>query len=247
MPAALIRDPGLNDAQRRPSSTTAGRCSSSPARAPARPTRSRIASPISCWGRRSPAHHARHLLAPRGGRAEPARRAAAAARSRPRGRRRRDAGLRRHVPRHRRAAVARIRRAPRARRQLHHPRPRGQRRSDGADPPRRRPVRQPDAFPDQGDLPRHLFARRQRARDAGRDARQAFPLGRARTRRRCARCSRPTSRPSRRKACSITTTCCSISPRRSPSRRWRRRSPAASTICWSTNTRTPTRCRPRSR
>ena len=52
--------------------------------------------------------------------------------------------------------------------------------------------------------------------------------------------------PSSASACSITTTCCSISPRCSASRRSPRRSRRASTICWSTNTRTPTACRPRS-
>ena len=49
----------------------------------------------------------------------------AAARSRAGGRRRGDAGLRRYVPRHRRAAPARIRRADRPRREFHHPRSRG--------------------------------------------------------------------------------------------------------------------------
>ena len=102
------------------------------------------------------------------------------------------------------------------------------------------------ALPDQGDLSGDLFARRQRAESRSpRRSAATFP-GRRRTRRRCAACSRPTSRPSSASACSITTTCCSISPRCSASRRSPRRSRRASTICWSTNTRTPTACRPRS-
>ena len=75
--------------------------------------------------RRSEAHHARHLLAPRGGGAGPAGRAAARPASCARGRRRGDAGLRRHVPRHRRTAPARICAPARPRSAVHHPRPRG--------------------------------------------------------------------------------------------------------------------------
>ena len=56
--------------------------------------------------------------------------------------------------------------------------------------------RRPERFPDQGDLPGHLFARRQRARAASDDAGAGVSPGPPRTRRRCAGCSPPMSRPS---------------------------------------------------
>jgi hypothetical protein len=68
------------------------------------------------------------------------------------------------------------------------------------------------------------------------------PSGRPNSR----RCSAATSRPSRRRTCSTTTTCCCSGPRWSASPRWRGESARASTTCWSTSTRTPTCCRPRS-
>ena len=61
-----------------------------------------------------------------------------------------------------------------------------------------------------------------------------------------ATCSPPMSRPSRRRTSSITTTSCSTGPRCWRSRRSPPTSAAASTMCWSTSTRTPTGCRPRS-
>ena len=70
-----------------------------------------------------------------------------------------------------------------------------------------------DALSDQGDVPRHLFARRQqpRARSPRRSADTS--RGAPASRRRCAACSHPTSRPSSARACSITTISCSISRR----------------------------------
>ena len=101
--------------------------------------------------------------------------------------------------------------------------------------------------PDQGDLPFDLFARRQFARAAGETLAQALSLGGGARGGVARRCSPPMSRRSSARRCSITTTCCSISRRCSPSRKSPPRSRAASTICWSTNIRTPTGCRPRSR
>ena len=167
--------------------------------------------------RRSEAHHARDLFAPRRGRARPAGRAAARAPPCAGSRGRRRARLFRHVPRHRRAALARIRAAPRPRSAIHHPRPRGFGRPHELGAARGGAQRDEGALPDQGDLPRHLFARRQRPRRARRDARQMVPLGRGARRRACAPCSALTSRRSSARTCSITTTSCSISPRCWPS------------------------------
>ena len=126
----------------------------------------------------------------------------------------RRAGLGRHVSRHRRAAAARICRADRARPGLHDPRPRGFRRPDEPGPPRAGLLEDREPFPDQGHLPRDLFALRQR-----RDCRSSEVLaGLVSLVRRlggasCRRCSRPMSRPSRRRTCSITTICCSTGRR----------------------------------
>ena len=202
--------------------------------------------PSRAFRRRPQAHHVGDFLAPRRGRAQPPRPAHPRPPPRPRGRRGGDAELQRHLPFDRRAAAARIRAAHRPRSRLHHPRPRGFGRPDGALPPRGRPVAEGRALPDQGDLPGDLFARRQRANPARGGARPALSLGGGARSGVARPVRRPMSRPSSASACSITTTCCSISPRCSPSRRWRPRSRRASTICWSTNTRTPTACRPRS-
>ena len=124
------------------------------------------------------------------------------------------ADLGRHVPRHRRAAAARIRAAHRPRPGLHHPRPRGFRRPDEPRAPRARPVADREPLSRQGHLPCHLFARGQRARpqlDAGAGAR--LSLVRRLGERAARACSPPMSRPSRRRTCSTTTTCCSTGRR----------------------------------
>ena len=128
--------------------------------------------------RRSEAHHARDLLAPRGGRAWPARRAAARPASCARGGRRGGAGLRGDVPRHRRKAPARICDAARPRSAVHHPRPRGFGGPDELGAARSGPRRNEGALPDQGDVPRDLLAGRQRPRRAQGHARQMVSLGR---------------------------------------------------------------------
>ncbi len=127
--------------------------------------------------RRSETDHARDLLAPRRGGARPARRAAARAAAFAGSRSRRDAGLVWHLPRHRRQAPARICAPPRARPAVHHPRPRGLGGPDELGAARGRPQRGARALSDQGDMPRHLFAGRQRPRPAWPDARQMVPLG----------------------------------------------------------------------
>ena len=128
--------------------------------------------------RRSEAHHAGDVLAPRRSRARPARRAAARPPSRARSRGRSDARLFGHVPCDRRAAPARIRAAPRARSAVHHPRPRGFRGPHELGAARGRPHRDEGALSDQGDMPCDLFARRQRAGRPRPDHRQMVPLGR---------------------------------------------------------------------
>ena len=146
-----------------------GRRQDGDARPSPRPSRARR--------RRPQAHHAGDLLAPRRRRAQPPRPAHPRPPPRPRGRRGGDAELQRHLPFDRRAAVARIRDAHRPRSRLHHPRPRGFGRPDGAVPPRGGPVAEGRALPDQGDLPGDLFARRQRADSARRGARPPLSLG----------------------------------------------------------------------
>ena len=76
--------------------------------------------------------------------------------------------LERHLPRHRRAAAARVRAAHRPGGDLHHPRPRRRRRPDGHGAPRDRPVGNEEALSAQGHLPGHLLARAQHARSARR-------------------------------------------------------------------------------
>ena len=100
------------------------------------------------------------------------------------------AGLVRHLPRHRRAAAARICRAHRARSGLHHPRSRGFRRPAESRAPRARPLGDREALSDQGHLPRDLFARGQ-CRGAARRGAGATPFpGAPAGRRSCASCSR---------------------------------------------------------
>ena len=86
------------------------------------------------------AHPADDLLAPRRGRDQPPRPAHPRPPPRPEAAAAATPSLERHLPRDRRAAVARIRAAHRPRSRLHHPRPRGFRRPDGALPPRARPL-----------------------------------------------------------------------------------------------------------
>ena len=126
--------------------------------------------------RRSEAHHAGDLLAPRRGRAHPPGRAAA--RPPPRARSRGGGGAR-PTPAHStpsaRGCCANMRRALGLDPQftIHD-------REDSADlmnwaRHEAGLTETQERFPDQGDLPRHLFARRQRPRRARRDARQWFP------------------------------------------------------------------------
>ena len=118
--------------------------------------------------RRSPPHPADDVFAPRRRRDDEAGRADRAQGPR-RQRRRHDrrAGLGRHLPRHRRAAAARICRPDRARSRLHDPRPRGFRRPDEPGPARARLLENRKPLSDQGHLPCDLFALRQRG-DAAR-------------------------------------------------------------------------------
>ena len=69
------------------------------------------------------------------------------------------------------------------------------------------------ALPDQGHLPRDLFARRQRAGAARRRCSARRSRGAPHGRPSCARCSPPTSRRSSARTCSTTTTCCSTGRR----------------------------------
>ena len=95
---------------------------------------------------------------------------------------------------------------------LHHPRPRGFRRPDEPRPPRARLLEDREPLSDQGHLPRHLFARGQCAGAARRGARRRLSRGASAGRPSSSSCSPPMSRPSRRRTCSITTTCCSTGP-----------------------------------
>ena len=197
--------------------------------------------------RRSPPHPAADLLAPRRGRDGAPRRAYLPQGAGRQGRdddRRADLG--RDVPRHRRAAPARVRLRDRPRPRLHDPRPRGLRRPDepGAQRPRVRQDRA--ALPDQGHLPLDLLAMRQRRGAARGGARAFVPVVRRVGRRAALDLRRLRRGQSRPRASSITTTCCSTGRRASPTRVSPPRSAAASTTSWSTSTRTPTACSPRS-
>ena len=118
--------------------------------------------------RRSSPHPAAHLLAARGRRdGAPGRAHRRCGAGRAGGRRAQPHSVVGHLPRHRRAAAADVRARDRARSRLHHPRPRGLGRPDEPRAPRARALRQGAALPPEGDLPRHLLARRQRRRAAG--------------------------------------------------------------------------------
>ena len=133
----------------------------------------------------------------------------------------------------------------RARPRLHHPRPRGFGRPDEPRAPRARAVQNREPVPDQGHLPGDLFARRQRAGAARRGARQALSLVRRLERANCVDCSPPMSRPSRRQnVLDYDDLLLYWAQMAGRARTSPQRSASASTISWSTNTRTPTACRP---
>ena len=159
--------------------------------------------------RRPRPHPAADLLAPGRGRDGAARRAHRRRRARREGRRAQPHRLVRHVPRRRRAAVAHVRQLGRAGSGLHHPRPRGLRRSHEPRAPRAGALGEGAALSAQGDVPRHLLPRRQCRRAAGGACCASSSPGARSGRTSCAICSRPTSRPSRSSTCSTTTTCCS--------------------------------------
>ena len=131
------------------------------------------------------------------------------------------AAVGRHVSRRRRALAARVRRAHRPARVVHHPRPRRLRRPDGHRPPRPRPLRHEEPLSRQGHVPRHLFARGQQRGAARRRAAERLLRGARSGRPSSKRCSRRTSRRSRRRTCSTTTTCCSTGRDDGASRRSR--------------------------
>ncbi len=110
----------------------------------------------------------------------------------------------------------------RPRSRLHHPRPRGFRRPDEPRPPRARLFEDRKPVSDQGHLPGDLFARGQRAGAARRGAGFGVSLVRRLGGTAEDAVRRPMSRPSRRRTCSITTTCCSTGRRWPPSRKSRR-------------------------
>ena len=128
--------------------------------------------------RRRPAPHPAHdLLAPRGGRDDPPRRAHRGRGDGPEGvGARRGADLGRHLPRDRRPAAARPCRRHRPRPRLHHPRPRGFGRPDEPRAPPPRLLGDRAALSGQGHLPRDLLARGQRPGAARRGARPPLPL-----------------------------------------------------------------------
>ena len=138
--------------------------------------------------RRSEADHARHIFPPRGGGAWPAGRAASRPASRARGRRRGDAGLCRHVSRHRRPAPARICAPARPRSAVHHPRPRGFGRPHelGAARSRARQTRR-SAFRPRRPASPSIRASSTRAANSRPFSANGSP-GSPRTRRRCGRC-----------------------------------------------------------
>ena len=113
--------------------------------------------------RRSAPHPAADLLAPRRRRDGAARASASSNRATGTNATRR-ADLVRHVPRHRRAAPARICRAHRARPRVHDPRPRGCRRPDESGAPRARFLAHRKPLSDQGHVPCDLFARGEQPR-----------------------------------------------------------------------------------
>ena len=154
--------------------------------------------------------------------------------------------LGRYLPRHRRAAAARTCAADRPARRLHDPRSRRRRRPDGLGPAGARPGGVKATLPAEGHLPRDLFARRQQPDAAGRRAAPALPLVRALRR----GAEGPVSRLCRGQAAAA---CARL---RRPAALLgaddggagarAKRSAIASTMCWSTSTRTRTGCRRRS-
>ena len=225
------------------------RCSSSPAPAPARPTRSPIASPISC----SPAP-TRSASCWRPSRAAP-RRSSTAASSGCCGAIWRPEAAAAATPAYAgtfHAIGARLLREYAERigldPQLHHPRPRGQRRPDEPDPPRARASRRRRS----ASRPRRPASRSIRASvnaraTLGETLGAAFSLGggarggAAQSVRGLCRGQAGAGRARLRRSAALFR----AGARRA--RRWPPRSPAASIISWSTNIRTPTRCRRRSR
>ena len=197
--------------------------------------------------RRSAPHPVDDLFAPRGGGDGAARRAHRRRGARPRRRGHpRRALLGRHLSRHRRQAAARLCAGDRARSGLHHPRPRGFGRPHEPRPPRARPFPHREPVSGQGHLPRHLFARRQCREAARRNPGQELSLvrrlgGRARAAvRGLCRGQAGAERARLRRSAALL----GRHGGRAGAGRASRR--AASTMCWSTNTRTPTGCRPRS-
>ena len=158
----------------------------------------------------------------------------------------RRAALGRHLPRHRRAAAARLCRSDRARSRLHHPRSRGFRRPDEPGPARARLLEDREPVSDQGHLPCDLLALRQ-CRGADRaGAGRLIPLvrrlgGRTEgTVRGLCRGQAEAERARLRRPAAL------LGADDERSRRSPRRSAAGSTTCWSTSIRTPTGCSPRS-
>ena len=249
---------GLNDAQQRAAGSASRaawrrrrrrrRCWSSPAPARARRRRWPTGSPAWCARRRPAAHPAADVLAARRAGDGAPRRPRPARGARPRARAAgAAAAVGRHLPRHRRAPAAPVRAADRAGRELHHPRPRRRGRPDGSGAPRARPretaraafrARRPawrstracvNTQEPLADVLRRVFPwclewedelqrlfARLRRREAG--------AARARLRRPAALLGPPDGRAGA----------------------GARESARASTTCWSTSTRTPTGCRPRS-
>ncbi len=162
-------------------------------------------------------------------------------------RRRHHAAVGGHLPQHRRAAAARVRRAHRPGRIVHHPRPRRCRRPDGAGAPRDRVCRATKKrFPPKGTC----LAIYSRVVNSGEPLAEVLQ-----TPSRGARSGKPSSR-----RCSARTSASQAGAERARLRRpaavlvgddgraraRRARSARASTTCWSTNTRTPIGCRRRS-
>ena len=135
----------------------------------------------------------------------------------------------------------------RARSGLHHPRPRGFGRPDEPRPPRARPVEDREPLPDQGHLPRDLFARRQCARRRSTtcwaSAFPGAPAGRTSCEQLFAAYVEAKQAQNVLDYDDLLLYWAQMAAE--PAHR-RRISARASTTCWSTSTRTPTGCRPRS-
>ena len=210
--------------------------------------RSPPASPGWCSTAPTRSHPAADVLAPRGARDGAARGQGAAPGARLRvGAAPAPTAVGRHLPRHRRAAAARVRAAHRARRELHHPRPRRRRGPAGLRAPRPRPGR--DATSASRRRPpawRSTRARSTASADLATVLRERVPVVRAWDGRAAATVRRLRRGQAARSSRSTTTTCCCTGRDDVASRRSRRHRRRASTTCWSTSTRTPTACRPTS-